>query len=94
MPPPATLATYNGHSIHIAQENALSAAAPYTTRLAIPAVATYQQLRIAAGRRMSTDESHDCETSDTPRYGGEVSVYHSRGGRGRRARILRQGHFR
>ena len=57
MPPPAALATYNGHSIHIAQENALSAAAPYTTRLAIPAVATYQQLRIAAGLSAKTAEA-------------------------------------
>jgi len=35
----------------------LSAAAPYTTRLAIPAVATYQQLRIAAGLSAKTAEA-------------------------------------
>ena len=35
----------------------MSAAAPYTTRLAIPAVATYQQLRIAAGLSAKTAEA-------------------------------------
>ena len=35
----------------------MSAAAPYTTRLAIPAVATYQQLRIAAGLSAQTAEA-------------------------------------
>lgn len=35
----------------------MSAAAPYTTRLAIPAIATYQQLRIAAGLSAKTAEA-------------------------------------
>ena len=35
----------------------MSAALPYTTRLAIPAVATYQQLRIAAGLSAKTAEA-------------------------------------
>jgi hypothetical protein len=49
VPPPVALAAYNGHSIHIAQETVLTAVPPYTTRLAIPSIATYQQLRVAAG---------------------------------------------
>jgi len=35
----------------------LSAALPYTTRLAIPAIATYQQLRVAAGLSAKTMEA-------------------------------------
>ncbi|PHV39669.1 N-acetyltransferase [Janthinobacterium sp. BJB304] len=57
MPPPAALAAYNGHSIHIAQETVLTAASPYTTRLAIPSIATYQQLRVVAGLSAKTAEA-------------------------------------
>ena len=35
----------------------MTAASPYTTRLAIPAVATYQQLRIAAGLSAKTTDA-------------------------------------
>ena len=35
----------------------MSATSPYTTRLAIPSVATYQQLRIAAGLSAKTTEA-------------------------------------
>ena len=35
----------------------MSAALPYTTRLAIPAIATYQQLRVAAGLSAKTMEA-------------------------------------
>ncbi|MBE3023979.1 GNAT family N-acetyltransferase [Janthinobacterium sp. GW458P] len=35
----------------------MSAASPYTTRLAIPAIATYQQLRVAAGLSAKTTEA-------------------------------------
>ena len=35
----------------------MTAASPYTTRLAIPAIATYQQLRIAAGLSAKTAEA-------------------------------------
>lgn len=35
----------------------MTAAAPYTTRLAIPAIATYQRLRIAAGLSAKTTDA-------------------------------------
>lgn len=57
MPPPVALAAYNGHSIHIAQETVLTAVSPYTTRLAIPSIATYQHLRVAAGLSAKTAEA-------------------------------------
>ena len=35
----------------------MTAASPYTTRLAIPSIATYQQLRVAAGMSAKTAEA-------------------------------------
>ena len=35
----------------------MTAASPYTTRLAIPSIATYQQLRVAAGLSAKTTEA-------------------------------------
>jgi ribosomal protein S18 acetylase RimI-like enzyme len=73
VPASAALAAYNGYSIHIAQETALTAASPYTIRLAIPAIATYQHLRVAAG--MSA-KSADAAAKGLPNSLFAVQILH------------------